>query len=171
MSFFLLSLFVTLLLFEIFLLFFCLFLKREGGHEFFFFFTFEKGRATWVYLFTIFLVFYNYLYSFVTFFTSWRGGRVAWVLLFCVFFVLCVSFCYCFFVLLVKKVWVYFSYFILFLIKNLAFFYFLKGERGHKLFKNLLRGEGISLINLFWKKNLLKDGNGLGWVRIFFLRL
>ncbi len=40
------------------------------------------------------------------------------------------------------------------------FVYFLKGGWGHKLFKNLLRREGIGLISLFWKKNLLKDGNG-----------
>jgi hypothetical protein len=40
----------------------------------------------------------------------------------------------------------------------------LKGKRAHKLFKNLLGGEGIRLISLFWKKNkLLKDGNGR-WV-------
>jgi len=139
---------------------------------FFFFFLHLKrgGRRGFIYLlfFWFFIIIYILLSHFLP---PEGGGRVAWVLLFCVFFVLCVSFCYCFFVLLVKKVWVYFSYFILFLIKNLAFFYFLKGERGHKLFKNLLRGEGISLINLFWKKNLLKDGNGLGWVRIFFLRL
>jgi len=79
-----------------------------------------------------------------------------------------------------ERVGFFFSYFILFLINFfgifyfifnnffLAFFYFLKGERGHKLFKNLLRGEEISLITLFWKKTLLKDGNGLGWVRNFF---
>jgi hypothetical protein len=30
------------------------------------------------------------------------------------------------------------------------FFYFLKGKKGIKLFKNLLRGEGIRLISLFW---------------------
>jgi len=143
-------------------------LKREGGHEFFLF-SFEKGRAMWVYLFTIFLVFYYYLYFFVTFFTSSRGGGWHGFYYFVLFFVLCVSFCYRFFVLLVKKAWVYFSYFIL---NNFfGIFYFLKGERGHKLFKNLLRGEGISLITLFWKKKLLKDGNGLGWVRIFFKAL
>jgi hypothetical protein len=43
------------------------------------------------------------------------------------------------------------------------FFYFFKGGRGHELFKNLLRGEGIGLISLFWEKKLLKDGNGR-WV-------
>jgi len=39
----------------------------------------------------------------------------------------------------------------------------LKGDRGHELFKNLLRGERIRLISLFWKNKLLKDGNGR-WV-------
>jgi hypothetical protein len=43
------------------------------------------------------------------------------------------------------------------------FFYFLKGGKGHELFKNLLRGEGIGFISLFWEKILLKDGNGR-WV-------
>ncbi len=34
----------------------------------------------------------------------------------------------------------------------------MKDERGHELFKSFLRGEGIRLISLFWKKKLLKDG-------------
>jgi hypothetical protein len=55
---------------------------------------------------------------------------------------------------------VYFSFLNYFFNKIFAFFYFLKGERGQEFFKNLLRGEGISLITLFWKKQLLKNGNG-----------
>jgi hypothetical protein len=39
----------------------------------------------------------------------------------------------------------------LFLVIFLVFFYFLKGGRGHKLFFNLLRGEGIGLISLFYQ--------------------
>jgi hypothetical protein len=51
--------------------------------------------------------------------------------------------------------------FYVFLVISFVFFvYFLKGRRGYELFKNLLRREGIGLIPLFWKKNLLKDGNG-----------
>ncbi len=47
----------------------------------------------------------------------------------------------------------------------------MKGKSGHELFKNLFRGEGIRLISLFWKKKLLKDGNGR-WVRCgFFLKV
>jgi hypothetical protein len=47
----------------------------------------------------------------------------------------------------------------------------LKGERGHEPFKNLLRGERIRLISLFWKNKLLKDGNGR-WVGcgLFFIK-
>jgi hypothetical protein len=48
----------------------------------------------------------------------------------------------------------------------------LKGERGHELLKNLLRGEGIRLISLFRKKHLLKDENER-WVGcgFYFIRL
>ncbi len=52
------------------------------------------------------------------------------------------------------------------------FFYIFKGGRGHKLLKNLLRGEGIGLISLFWKNNCWKmeTKDGLG-VSLFFKAL
>jgi hypothetical protein len=55
------------------------------------------------------------------------------------------------------------------------FFYLFKGGRGHELFKNLLnllRGEGIGLISLFWKNNCWKmeTKDGLG-VSLFFKAL
>ncbi len=52
------------------------------------------------------------------------------------------------------------------------FFYFFKGGRGQELFKNLLRGEGIGLISLFWKNNSWKmeTKDGLG-VSLFFKAL
>ncbi len=71
--FFFPSLFVTLLLFEIFLLFFVYSWRGKGGMSFFFFFRFEKGRATWVYLFTIFLVFII-IYILLSHFLPPEGG-------------------------------------------------------------------------------------------------
>jgi hypothetical protein len=56
-----------------FFVIFCLLLKGEGGHDYFFlvnYFTFEKGRGAWVYLLIIIFLKIYYLYSFVTFFTS-----------------------------------------------------------------------------------------------------
>jgi len=38
----------------------------------------------------------------------------------------------------------------------------LKGEKGTKLFKNLLRGNGIRLISLFWGKKM-EDESGVGF--------
>jgi hypothetical protein len=69
---------------------------------------------------------------------------------------------------------VYFSffnyYFIYFKYIFWYFFYFLKGERGHELFKNFLRGEGIKLIFLFWKKKIVERWKWkMGWVWVFFL--
>jgi hypothetical protein len=41
----------------------------------------------------------------------------------------------------------------------------LKGKRAHKLFKNLLRGEGIRLVSLFWKKKIVERWKWkMGWV-------
>jgi hypothetical protein len=67
----------------------------------------------------------------------------------------------------------FFSYIIyIYIYIYIYFFHFLKGERGHELFKNLLRGEGIRLISLFRKKKLLKDENER-WVGcgVFFIML
>jgi hypothetical protein len=35
----------------------------------------------------------------------------------------------------------------------------LKSGKGLEFFLNLLRGEGIESISLFWEKKMLKDGN------------
>jgi hypothetical protein len=41
-------------------------------------------------------------------------------------------------------------------------------QRGHEVFFNFLRGEGIRLISLFWKNKLLKDGN-VRWLGVGFI--
>jgi len=46
----------------------------------------------------------------------------------------------------------------------------LKGERGHELLKNLLRGEGIRLISLFWREKDVERWKwkiGSAWVFVF----
>jgi hypothetical protein len=84
------------------------------------------------------------------------------LLLFCYFLYCVLSFCYRFLLLQGKGVWVFFHFKNYYLIMFLVF-YFLKGEKGTELFKNLLRGEGIRLISLFWEKQM-EDGSGVFFI-------
>ncbi len=129
-----------------------------------------------VYLF-IFLNIY-YLYSFVTFLNLWRGeGGLGFIFLpFCYYLYCVLSFRYHFFLVSRDRdVSLFFilKIVILCILSNFfyVFYYFLKCKRGHKLSKNLLRGEGIGLISLFWKEKLVEGWKRkMDWVRVFFFK-
>ncbi len=125
---------------------FVVFLILEGGRGVrVFVFTFEKVSGVWVYLFTFFLlIFYYYLYLLKG--GGWHGFHFSPFLL---FFVLYDKLLLSFSTLAGEGVWVCFSFLNYYLIKNWYFFYFLNGNKGNELLKNLLRREGIRLISLF----------------------
>jgi hypothetical protein len=83
--------------------------------------TLEWGREAWVYLFVII--------NWLPFKLLPGEGGVGLFFIFCFLITL----------------------FILSNFFGIFFTYFLKGGRRHKLFKNLLRGEGIGLISLFYQ--------------------
>jgi hypothetical protein len=144
-----------------------IFLKRK-----FYTWKAEGGVGLFIYYLFFLIIIYILLSHFLTY-EGGEGGMGFIFLPFCYFLYCVLSFCYRFLLLSRERGVSLFFIFLIIILCIFSIFFcifclFLKGKRGHELFKNLLRREGIGLISLFWKKTCwrmeMEDGLGVSFI-------